>query len=48
MTKKERKKYLNRLEKEVKRKYEPVVRGMTISQGKMLVKLIDRETDMTA
>ncbi|MBO7203092.1 MAG: DUF4294 domain-containing protein [Paludibacteraceae bacterium] len=45
---KERKKYLNRLEKEVKRKYEPVVRGMTISQGKMLVKLIDRETDMTA
>ena len=40
--------YLKSLEKEVKRKYEPIVRKMTYSQGKILIKLIDRETNITS
>ncbi len=47
-TEKEREQYLENLEKEVKRKYEPVVREMTFSQGKMLIKLINRETHFTS
>lgn len=40
--------YLKALEREVKRKYEPIVRKMTYSQGKILIKLIDRETNITS
>ena len=40
--------YLKSLEKEVKRKYEPIVRKMTYSQGKILIKLIDRETNIAS
>ena len=32
----------------MKRKYEPIVRKMTYSQGKILIKLIDRETNITS
>ncbi len=32
----------------LKRKYTPVLKNMTLSQGKLLIKLIDRETDQTS
>lgn len=35
-------------EREVKKKYTPVLREMTFSQGKILIKLIDRQTSMTS
>ncbi|MDR3652865.1 MAG: DUF4294 domain-containing protein [Paludibacter sp.] len=40
---KEQKKYLNTYEKEVFKKYEPSLKKMSINQGQMLLKLIDRE-----
>lgn len=43
-----RKKYLKNLERQVKKKYEPDLRKMTFSQGKMLIKLINRETSYTS
>lgn len=43
-----RKSYLKNLEKEVMKKYEPDLRKMTFSQGKMLIKLINRETSYTS
>ncbi len=43
-----RKAYMNRFEKELFRKYEGDLRKMTFSQGKMLIKLIDRECDSTS
>jgi len=45
---KERKKYINKFEKEVFAKYEKDLRKMTINQGKMLIKLVDRECDKTS
>lgn len=45
---KDRKKYLKNLEREVKKKYEPDIRDLTFNQGKLLIKLIDRETSMTS
>lgn len=47
-TAREREKYARKLEKEIVKKYTPVLKQMTISQGKILIKLIDRETDRTA
>lgn len=44
----EQKKYLKKLEQEVKVKYEGDLRKMTFSQGKMLIRLIDRETSYTS
>lgn len=44
---KEQKKYLNAYEKEVFKKYEPGLKKMTINQGQMLLKLIDRECSQT-
>lgn len=41
---KERKKYLRQFEKDIFGEYEDDVRDMTITQGKLLIKLIDRET----
>jgi len=46
--KEERKKYLKRLEKELFEKYEDTIWDLTISEGKILVKLINRETGSTA
>lgn len=40
---KERKKYLSKYEKAVLKQYEPSLKKMNINQGKMLLKLIDRE-----
>lgn len=44
---KERKKYLSLYEKEVLKKYEPELKKMNINQGKMLLKLIDRECNQS-
>ena len=43
-----RKKYLRQLEKDIFGEYEDDVREMTITQGKLLIKLIDRETMNTS
>jgi len=44
----ERKKYLRQFEKNLFGEYEDDVRDMTITQGKLLIKLIDRETQNTS
>jgi hypothetical protein len=41
---KDRKRYLRQVEQDVFGEYEDDVRDMTITQGKLLIKLIDRET----
>ncbi len=41
----QRKKYLSHYEKEVFKKYEADLKKMTLSQGRLLLKLIDRECD---
>lgn len=41
---KDKKKYLRQVEKDVFGEYEDDVRDMTITQGRLLIKLIDRET----
>lgn len=45
---KQRKQYLKQLEKELFREYESDLRKMTITQGRILIKLIDRETSITS
>ncbi len=40
--------YIKQVEKELKAEYTPVLKRMTFSQGKILIKLIDRETDRTS
>jgi len=40
----ERKLYMKRVEKEVVKQFEGDMRNLTLSQGKILIKLIDRET----
>ena len=40
--------YLKEAEKELKKEYTPVLKNMTFSQGKVLIKLIDRETTRTS
>jgi hypothetical protein len=45
---KERKKFLKDVEKDVFAKYEGDMRDMTITQGRLLIKLIDRETQNTS
>src|SRR5664279_3249260 len=45
---KERKEYLKKVEKEVFANYEGDIRDMTITQGRLLIKLIDRETQNTS
>jgi hypothetical protein len=45
---KERKKYLRGIEEYVLGEYEDDIRNMTITQGKLLIKLIDRETRNTS
>ncbi len=45
---KERKNYLKKVEKDVFADYEGDIRDMTITQGRLLIKLIDRETQNTS
>jgi len=44
---KERKKHLSQYEKAVLKQYEPSLKKMNINQGKMLLKLIDRECNQS-
>ena len=46
--KKTREKHLKRLEKDIVEQYKPVVKRMTKRQGKILLKLITRETDQNS
>lgn len=45
---KARKKYLDQKEKELKEIYTPKMKKLTFRQGKLLIKLIDRECDQSA
>lgn len=45
---KEQEKLAKELQKELIKQYKPVILKMTISEGKVLLKLIDRETEYTA
>ncbi|WP_289860744.1 DUF4294 domain-containing protein [uncultured Muribaculum sp.] len=47
-TQKEREEYLARMEKEIFKQYKPVLKRFTKSQGQMLVKLINRETNQSS
>ena len=47
-TEKERKEYIKTVEKDVFAEYEGDMRQMTITQGRLLIKLIDRETQNTS
>ena len=46
-TKKEKDAYLKQQEKELKAVYYPRLKKLTFAQGKLLIKLIDRQCDMT-
>ncbi|MCM1150565.1 MAG: DUF4294 domain-containing protein [Alistipes sp.] len=47
-TKKEQKAYIKQVYHEIKEEYTPVLKRMTRTQGRVLLKLIDRETEYTA
>ena len=44
----ERKRYIKNVEKQVFHEYEDEMRNMTFTQGKLLIRLIDRETENTS
>ena len=44
----EKKKFYKQIEKELKAEFEGTIREMTTTQGRILVKLIDRETTQTS
>lgn len=46
--KKEQNAYLKTVEKELLAEYEPALRKMTIRQGRLLIKLVDRECQITS
>lgn len=47
-TERAQKAYINQVEKEIKEKYEEDLKKLTISQGRILIKLIDRELGETS
>jgi hypothetical protein len=47
-TEEERQKHLKRMENELLAEYKPVLKKMTLSQGKLLIKLIDRECNQSS
>lgn len=47
-TKKEKDAYMRQAEKELKKTYTPRLKKLTFSQGKLLIKLIDRQCDQTS
>lgn len=47
-SKREREKYIKEYEKQMFKKYEKDLRALTISQGRILLKLVDREIENTA
>lgn len=46
-SKREREKYLKQLAKDIEAEYTPILKKMTRTQGKVLIKLIDRQTQYT-
>lgn len=48
LNKRDRQKYIKQCYKQILDEYTPVAKRMTRTQGRVLVKLIDRETDYTA
>lgn len=46
-TEKERSRHLKAVEKSIKEQYTPVMKRLTFSQGKLLIKLVDRQTHST-
>lgn len=47
-TEKEREQHLKRMEKELFKEYKPELKKLTLSQGKLLIKLIDRECNQSS
>ncbi|MDR0732832.1 MAG: DUF4294 domain-containing protein [Dysgonamonadaceae bacterium] len=47
-TAEERQKHLSRMERDLLKEYKPALKKMTLSQGKLLIKLIDRECNQTS
>lgn len=47
-TKKEKEQYLKQFEKDIFKQYKPILKKFTKNQGKMMIKLINRETDQTS
>lgn len=47
-TKREKEKYIDQVEKEIRDEFEKKLMSLTVSQGKMLIKLLDRETGRTS
>jgi len=47
-TQREKDQYIKQMEKELKKAFTPTIKGMTFTQGKILIKLIDRETGQTS
>lgn len=47
-TKKEKKAYIDKMEKDAFRDFEKPLRSFTYSQGRLLIKLVDRQTSRTA
>lgn len=45
---KSRQKHLRRMEKDLVKEYEPILRKMSYNQGKILIKLIDRECNFSS
>ena len=46
-TEKQRSRHLKAVEKSVKEQYTPIMKKLTFSQGKLLIKLVDRQTHST-
>ncbi|MDR0892309.1 MAG: DUF4294 domain-containing protein [Mediterranea sp.] len=46
--KKSRERHLKRVEKGIKQQYTPVMKKLTFAQGKLLIKLIDRQSHQTS
>ncbi len=47
-TEKEKKAYIDQVEKDLFSEFEDDLRGLTITQGRILIKLVDRETGDTS
>jgi hypothetical protein len=47
-TRKEQREYIKQVEKDILRQYEEDLKNLTITQGRILIKLIDRETSETS
>lgn len=47
-TKKEKEEHIKQVERDIKKQYTPVMKKLTFTQGKILIKLIDRECNQEA